>query len=92
LSAFTSPGGRLPGFAQRRLDELIARGNAGELTATEQQELSEALEYVDEKSIELMAYAAEMLPASPQPAPAAPGDRSPLWRGYIQERLRQLCG
>ena len=76
LSAFLSLGGRLPGFAQRRLDDLIAKEKEGALTSDERQELAEALEYLDEKSIELMAYvadAAKNAPGNGEDAPAGPG-------------------
>jgi hypothetical protein len=91
LSAFMSAGGRLPGFAQRRLDDLMERNKTGGLSAAEQRELSEALEYLDEKSIELLAYAAESQPMVPQSAPDPGGSPPPLWRGYIHARLKQLC-
>jgi hypothetical protein len=52
--SFLEPDGRLPGFAQRRLDALIAKKKSRGLTATEAKELREMLEYVDRKSIELL--------------------------------------
>ena len=96
LAAFLARGGRLPGFAQRRLDELIFKNKAGTATDQEQQELSEALDYIDDKSIELMAYAVAMQAAAPGPGPVEATQENaasaPLWRQYIQARLKQLCG
>jgi hypothetical protein len=51
---FLEPDGRLPGFAQRRLDELIARKKAAGLSAEEDRELREALAYIDAKSAQLL--------------------------------------
>ena len=48
--------GRLPGFAQRRLDELIAKKRTVGLTRGEERELSEALEYIDAKSVSLLRH------------------------------------
>jgi hypothetical protein len=95
LSAFLAASGRLPGFAQRRLDELIARKKAGSLTPSERRELAEALDYIDDKSIELMAYAAELerANAAVRPKSAGDADSNPagsLWRRYLRSRLRQL--
>src|SRR3954454_24467309 len=53
---FLSPNGRLPGFAQRRLDDLLAKKQTEGLTRKEQQELSEALDYIDSKTIEMLEY------------------------------------
>jgi hypothetical protein len=58
LSLFLTGEGKLPGFAQRRLDSLIAKKRQKRLTADEQRELTEALDYIDEKSALLLRYAA----------------------------------
>lgn len=50
-----TPDGRLPGFAQRRLDDLIARNKTPKgLSALEKQELEEALDYMDRKNAEIL--------------------------------------
>jgi len=51
---FLEPDGRLPGVAQRRLDDLIARNKVAGLSAREERELSEALAYIDAKSAQLL--------------------------------------
>ena len=51
---FLDDQGRLPGFAQRRLDSLIAKKKSRQLTREESRELSEMLEYIDRKSIEML--------------------------------------
>ena len=95
LAAFLSGGGRLPAFAQRRLDELIFKEKAGTATEQDRQELSEALDYIDQKSIELMAYAVALQNRAPGTDSLAAGQVAapphPLWRQYIQSRLKQLC-
>jgi predicted RNA binding protein YcfA (HicA-like mRNA interferase family) len=47
LGLFLRPDGRLPAFAQRRLDGLIDKSKADELTREEERELAEMVEYVD---------------------------------------------
>jgi len=51
---FLQPDGRLPGFAQRRLDDLISRKKDTGLSAEEERELGEALDYIDAKSALLL--------------------------------------
>jgi hypothetical protein len=63
VGVFLSPDGRLPGFAQRRLDDLLAKKRSESLTRKEQRELSEALDYIDSKTIEMLKYG--RLPAPP---------------------------
>ena len=55
LELFMTPDGRLPGFAQRRLDSLIEKKKRHPLTAEEARELAEALAYIDDKSVALFA-------------------------------------
>src|SRR4051794_6643685 len=57
IGLFLTPDGRLPGFAQRRLDDLIAKKRTEGLTRKEQKELSEALDYIDAKTIEMIEHA-----------------------------------
>ena len=54
LGHFMTRAGKLPGFAQRRLDALISKSKRAPLTKVEKRELSEALDYIDAKSIALM--------------------------------------
>lgn len=58
LGLFLTPDGRLPAFAQRRLDGLIDKSKAEDLTRQEERELAEMLEYVDRKSLLLLQHAA----------------------------------
>ena len=58
LGLFLTRDGKLPGFAQRRLDSLIAKKRQRRLTVQEQRELTEALDYIDEKSALMLRYAA----------------------------------
>lgn len=62
LGVFLSENGRLPAFAQRRLDSLIAKKKAEGLTRDEARELREALDYVE----------ASPLSCSPTPRPSRP--------------------
>jgi hypothetical protein len=71
LGVFLSPNGRLPGFAQRRLDDLLAKKRSEGLTRKEQRELSEALDYIDSKTIEMLKYG--LLPAAPNRPKASRG-------------------
>lgn len=87
LGVFLSENGRLPPFAQRRLDSLIAKKKAEGLTRDEARELREALDYVEVKSIELLAHAASLNPAA---STASPPKRRPLWQRYLDTRCRQL--
>src|SRR3954454_21834491 len=57
IGLFLTPDGRLPGFAQRRLDDLIAKKRTEGLTPKEQRELSEALDYIDAKTIQMLEHA-----------------------------------
>lgn len=54
LGVFLEPDGRLPGFAQRRMDSLIAKKKILGLSEDEERELSEALGYIDTKSMQLL--------------------------------------
>src|SRR5688500_9823545 len=56
VGIFLTPNGRLPGFAQRRLDDLLAKKSSEGLTTKEQRELSEALDYIDTKTIEMLEH------------------------------------
>jgi hypothetical protein len=58
LGSFLAPAGTLPGFAQRRLDQLIQRQKTTGLDPTEQRELREMLSYIDRKSLELLKFKA----------------------------------
>jgi hypothetical protein len=58
LELFMTPDGRLPGFAQRRLDSLIEKKKRHPLTAEEARELAEALAYIDHKSVALLRHTA----------------------------------
>ena len=58
MNAFLTPDGRLPGFAQRRLDSLIEKKKRQSLTPDEARELTEALAYIDEKSAALLRHSA----------------------------------
>jgi hypothetical protein len=51
---FLSPEGRLPSFAQRRLDLLLEKNREGELSRDEAQELKEIVEFVQDKTIEIL--------------------------------------
>jgi hypothetical protein len=89
LGVFLSRHGRLPAFAQRRLDSLISKQKTQRLTGEERRELAESLAYIDNTSIELLAYSAERARARQErPAEAM---RSPLWKRYIDRRLKELC-
>jgi hypothetical protein len=90
LGVFLSRHGRLPAFAHRRVDSLISKQKIEGLTREEQRELAESLTYIDNTSIELLAYAAERARAS-RKAPAAELSRLPLWKRYIERRLNELC-
>lgn len=57
VGIFLTPNGRLPDFAQRRLDALIAKKRLHGLTRAEQRELSEALDYIDTKTVEMLEHA-----------------------------------
>jgi len=59
------PDGRLPGFAQRRLDGLIARNKTAGLSASEERELNEALAYIDTKSAQMLQAGALAAPSKP---------------------------
>jgi hypothetical protein len=48
--------GRLPNFAQRRLDDLIEKRKTTGLTRDEERELSGALDYIDEKSAAMLRH------------------------------------
>jgi hypothetical protein len=50
--SFFEPDGRLPGFAQRRLDALITKKRTRRLSSDETKELEEMLEFIDRKTIE----------------------------------------
>ena len=54
--SFLESDGKLPGFAQRRLDSLIAKKKSHKLTSDEARELSEMLDYIDRKSIEMLRH------------------------------------
>jgi len=58
LGSFLAPAGTLPGFAQRRLDQLIHRQKTAGLEQSEQRELKEMLSYIDRKSLELLKFRA----------------------------------
>lgn len=87
LGAFMSKGGRLPDFAQRRLDDLLRRNaTSGGLSAAEKRELKEMLAYIDQKTIELLTYeVAQRRNGRTSSANAAP------WEQFVQKRLKQLC-
>lgn len=87
LGVFLSENGRLPAFAQRRLDDLIVKKKASGLTRDEARELRASLDYVEEKSIELLAYAASLKPASRE---SNASQQRPLWQRYLDARCRQL--
>lgn len=57
VGVFLMPNGRLPAFAQRRLDDLLEKKRSAGLTRREEKELVEALDYVDAKTVELLKYA-----------------------------------
>ena len=67
LGLFLTPDGRLPAFAQRRLDGLIDKSKAEDLTRPEERELAEMLEYVDQKSLLLLQHAAAREHKRPRP-------------------------
>ena len=90
LGVFMSRHGRLPAFAQRRLDVLIAKRKQDGLTRAEERELSETLNYIDDTSIELLAYAAEQARAGRKPSSESV-THLPLWKRYIDRRLKDLC-
>lgn len=72
---FLTPDGRLPGFAQRRLNDLIAKKRTEGLTRKEQKELSEALDYIDAKTIPMLEHTLSARPAGrPRPGPRREGD------------------
>lgn len=52
--SFLTPDGKLPPFAQRRLDYLLEKNREEGLGKGEAAELREMLEYIDLKSIELL--------------------------------------
>jgi hypothetical protein len=83
--------GRLPDFAQRRLDALIEKRKNEGLTRAERRELTDSLEYIEDTSIELLAYAAEHSRQVQQSRCQSDRSRSPLWKRYIDRRLKQLC-
>jgi hypothetical protein len=93
LGVFLSRHGRLPDFAQRRLDSLILKRKSGRLTRAEQRELTDSLNYIDDTSIELLAYAAEQAPRASRKrrASGTTTTRPPLWKRYMDRRLRDLC-
>ena len=66
LGLFLTPDGRLPAFAQRRLDGLLDKSKSDGLTRPERRELREMLTYVDEKSILLLRYSAQQRSRPPQ--------------------------
>jgi hypothetical protein len=53
---FLRPDGKLPSFAQRRLDGLIDKKKSVGLSRDEERELSEMLTYVNRKTMELLEY------------------------------------
>jgi hypothetical protein len=61
INGFLTPEGRLPPFAQRRLDDLIARNKQDDLTAAERRELKEMLDYVDRKNVEILKRMSQKL-------------------------------
>jgi hypothetical protein len=87
LGVFLSENGRLPAFAQRRLDDLIEKKRETGLTRDESRELRAALDYVEQKSIELLAHAAS-LQAMKRTSPAT--EPRPLWQQYLESRWRKL--
>ena len=87
LGVFLTPDGRLPGFAQRRLDYLIEKKKKSRLTAEEKKDLAEALDYIDAKSIQLLEYAAAVRP-SKAPDASVPGGHGTGTKKPVPNRKR----
>jgi hypothetical protein len=51
---FHEADGRLPGFAQRRLESLIEKKKSKRLTHDEERELEEMLDYIDRKNLDIL--------------------------------------
>jgi hypothetical protein len=51
---FHEADGRLPRFAQRRLESLIEKKKSKRLTHDEERELGEMLDYIDRKNLEIL--------------------------------------
>jgi hypothetical protein len=77
IGIFLTPDGRLPGFAQRRLDDLIAKKRTDGLTRSEQRELTEALNYIDAKTIQMLEHALSLGPTGGGRSKPAAGRRNP---------------
>jgi hypothetical protein len=89
LGAFLDRNCRLPAFAQRRLDSLIAKNKiGGGLTSEERRELKEMLDYIDEKTIEMLSYRLVMQKNLGTP-PTSRSSRT--WKRYIDRRLNEIC-
>jgi len=56
-ASFLPPAGRLPGFAQRRLDLLLDENRSDALDRTEKRELRDMLQLIDRKSVEVLKHA-----------------------------------
>jgi hypothetical protein len=75
VGIFLTPNGRLPDFAQRRLDALIDKKRSQGLTRQEKRELSEALDYIDAKTAEMLEHALSVQSLNPAAATGRTGVR-----------------
>jgi hypothetical protein len=91
IGIFLMPDGRLPGFAQRRLDDLIAKKRADGLARNEQRELTEALNYIDAKTIQMLEHALSLRHSDGGRPKSAVGRRNPaaLRKGRNRQDGRQ---
>lgn len=65
---FLTPEGKLPPFAQRRLNDLLARNQNGALTAVERRELREAVQYVEQKTLLMLTHRRRTVKRATQPS------------------------